>query len=210
MSTPKSNTLPAGVSPSTLTHFATHPLAQPTLQDPAFTPFPSSRHTTHAGRGHTLSGKTWNTPATISHLLSTQRPSADPAAPYPQPEAVRSEVRRFYTFGTDLNAHPNILHGGVVATILDSTLGYAVGCALGSLGGSAAGMFTVQLSVGYRRVVRTPGTVRVRAWMVGREGRKAWAEGVVECEGDGEGEVVVCARGEGMWMQPRKKEEGKL
>jgi acyl-coenzyme A thioesterase PaaI-like protein len=40
--------------------------------------------------------------------------------------ATRGEIRRFYTFGTGLNAHPNLLHGGVIACILDSTMGNAL------------------------------------------------------------------------------------
>jgi acyl-coenzyme A thioesterase PaaI-like protein len=44
--------------------------------------------------------------------------------------ATRLEVRRFYVFGHDLNAHPDLLHGGVVSCILDSGLGGAVGMAL--------------------------------------------------------------------------------
>lgn len=204
--------LPQGVTPSTIQHFSRIPLAQPTLQDPSFRPFPSSRSVTNDGRGHTLTGRTWNTPSTITEKLSFHRPSsAPPGSAYPHPEDVRSEVRRFYTFGSDLNAHPDLLHGGVIATILDSSLGTAIGRAFPGAG--TEGMFTVQLNVGYKKPVRTPGTVRVRAWAVRVEGvgRKVWAEGVVESEG-GEGEAVVHARAEGLWLRGKGKgkEGGKL
>lgn len=205
--------LPKGISPTTIDHFSRIPLAQPTLQDPSFTPFPSSRQVTASGRGHTLTGKTWNTPDTIRDVLSLSRPSsADPPdAPFPHPEHVRAEVRRFYTFGGDMNAHPDLLHGGVIATVLDSTLGHAIRVAMDGGGGEGEGdaTFTAQLNVRYRQPVRTPGTVVVTGWVVRVEGdwRKIWAEGCVESDG-GEGDRVVNATAQGMWVKAKGK--GKL
>lgn len=197
--------LPRGILQSTVDHFSSIPIAHSTLRDPAFRIFFSSRAVTDSGRGHTLTGKTWNSPDTIQQLLSFYRPSTAPDLPLSQQgEDVRGEVRRFYTFGSDLNAHPDLLHGGVIATILDSSLGTAIGCAFPTGGG---GMFTVQPNVSYKKPVRTPGTARVRAWAVKVEdgGRKVWAEAVVESDGDGG--ILVNARGEGLWMRPRIKEE---
>lgn len=213
--------LPKGISKSTLSHFAALPLAHDTLLEDEFIIFPSSRHITHSGRGHTLTGKTWKTAETIVDLLSLYRPPSSTKPAETLDEATRGEVRRFYTFGTDLNAHPDILHGGVVATILDSSLGHAVGMHLSSISSSSSsgsgglkeqdGMFTVQLNISYKSPVRTPGSVRVRAWVVRveGEGRKVWAEGVVESWL--EGKVVVNARAEGMWLSAgKKKGKGKL
>ena len=195
------NHLPPGIAPATIDHFSTIPLAQPTLQDPAFVPFPSSRAVTHGGRGHTLTGRTWNSPDTITELLSFRRVGRREEEEEAKEGEV--EVRRFYSFGDDLNAHPGLLHGGVIATILDSSLGQAVECAFPSAGDGGevqGGMYTVQLNVSYKKPVRTPGTVVVRAWVRGaggeKAGRKVWAEGVVE--GDG---WVVHARGEGLWVR---------
>jgi acyl-coenzyme A thioesterase PaaI-like protein len=121
-----------------------------------------SRTVTHSGAGHTLMGRTWNTPSTIPVLISFYRDAAGSSSPeYPGgdgdwdaaamadrspgssssrggeaegdvelDEEKRLEVRRFYVFGPDLNAHPDLLHGGVVSCILDSGLGGAVGMAL--------------------------------------------------------------------------------
>ena len=47
-------------------------------------------------------------------------------------EDTRPELRRFYTFGSKLNAHPDILHGGVVACILDSTIANGIGAFISS------------------------------------------------------------------------------
>ncbi|KAF2102197.1 hypothetical protein NA57DRAFT_73629 [Rhizodiscina lignyota] len=192
-------TIPKGVPAETLDHFSTNSLASPTLKDPAFEIHPMSRAITHNGRGHTLTGGTWNTADTIAHLLSFYRPSPSPTDPTGS-EQHRAEVRRFYTFGGGLNAHPDLLHGGVIATILDSTMGNVIGFAVPEA--RRSGMFTVQLNVTYEKPVRTPGTVMVRAWVktIQDGGRKVWVEGVVEGEG------VRHARAEGMWLRAKGKD----
>ena len=190
--------LPRDVSRSTLDHFSCIPLARPTLDDPSFRVYSSSRRVTDSGRGHTLTGKTWNTDSTIRELLSLSRPSKSDA-PLPQPEPDRAEVRRFYTFGDDLNAHPDLLHGGVIASVLDSTLGNAIGVQFPN---GALRMFTVQLNITYKKAVPTPGTIMARSWVTKVEdgGRKVWAAGMIEGE-DG----VVHATAEGMWLKAKDK-----
>ncbi|EXJ65302.1 hypothetical protein A1O7_01643 [Cladophialophora yegresii CBS 114405] len=175
---------------ATLDHFHSISWVASRLSDQAFRPVHLSRTLTHAGKGHTLMASTWNTPTTLSHILSTYRaPTSDQ----------RGEIRRFYTFGGGLNAHPNLLHGGVIATILDSTMGNVIGQELPA----DAATFTVKLTVEYKRPVTTPGTVMARAWIVSVQQRKVWVEGVVE---DGKGNVH--ARAEGLWL--RGKGKGKL
>ena len=187
---------PRDVSQSTLDHFCSVPFAQSTLDDPSFRIYSSSRKVTDNGKGHTLTGRTWNTDSTIRELLSLSRPSTSDA-PLPQPEAYRAEVRRLYTFGGDLNAHPGLLHGGVIASVLDSTLGNAIGVQFPA---GALRMFTVQLNITYKKAVPTPGTVMARSWVTKVEdaGRKVWAAGIIEGEGG-----VVHATAEGMWLKAK-------
>jgi acyl-coenzyme A thioesterase PaaI-like protein len=130
--------------------------------------------------------------------LSLSRPSKSDA-PLPQPENDRAEVRRFYTFGGDLNAHPDLLHGGVIASVLDSTLGNAIGVQFPA---GALRMFTVQLNITYKKAVPTPGTVMARSWVTKVEdgGRKVWAAGMIEGEGG-----VVHATAEGIWLKAKDK-----
>jgi acyl-coenzyme A thioesterase PaaI-like protein len=228
--------------PST-TSIATHPLAAPTLADSTFKPINMSRTPTHNGRGHTLTGLTWNTPDTIASLHSFYRhspppspqslsnPGASPSNSAPSPSTPSSsrpplaspqsppaqaplELRRFYVFGTGLNAHPATLHGGVVATILDSSLGGAVALASSSLPPSshdqhqqAATYYTALLNTTYKLPVRTPGMVRVRAWIdvertdQSQDGRKVWAKGVVEGWDALREKVVTHAEAEGLWVR---------
>ncbi|KAK4622752.1 uncharacterized protein CLAFUR5_06879 [Fulvia fulva] len=203
MSTPRSKKeIPSTVHQTTVDHFKAQPWTRPTLQDPAFRIVSMSREVTHGGHGHTLMGRTWNTDSTVQHLLSLSRPStaSDPSS-FPQSETDRAEVRRFYTFGKDLNAHPNLLHGGVIGCILDSTLGGVVGMALSQTAETST-MFTVQLNISYKKPIKTPGSVMLRSWVTKVEGngRKVWAKGVVEGEGG-----VVHAVAEGMWLGAKGK-----
>jgi acyl-coenzyme A thioesterase PaaI-like protein len=75
--------------------------------------------------------------------------------------------------------------------------------------GEGLGSFTADLRVRYLRPVRTPGAIAVVVKRARKEGRKEWwvAElkqwhGVGEGE-DEEGEVVVCATGEALFVTPR-------
>jgi acyl-coenzyme A thioesterase PaaI-like protein len=190
----------------TLAHFTTVPIAQPTLQDPAFRCIYASRTVTDEGKGHTLMGKTWATDTTIPHLLSLYKSSKSET-----PEFLDVEIRRFYTLGGDLNAHPDLLHGGVISCILDSTLGNAVG--IGTRHVNMSSMYTVQLNVKYEKPVRTPGTIVARSWVtkaeVGEKNIKVWAEGVIESLGEG-GETIVHSKAEGMWVGKKGKKKNKL
>jgi acyl-coenzyme A thioesterase PaaI-like protein len=149
-------------------------------------------------------GKTWSTETTIPHLVSLYKrgESTSPLEP-------DIEIRRFYTLGGDLNAHPDLLHGGVISCILDSTLGSAVG--IGSRGVNMTSMYTVQLNVKYEKPVKTPGTICARAWVKemqdGGKNWKVWAEGLIESLGE-DGEMITHSKAEGMWVG--KKGTGKL
>jgi len=201
--------IPDGVAPADVAHFASLPLSKPTFDDPSFKMIAMSRALTHNKRGHSLMAGTWNTPSTITHLLSFYRPASSPEHITSTIEQQRAEVRRFYAFGTGLNAHPNLLHGGVIATILDSTMGNVGGLCLRELSGDAkASQVTAQLNVKFEKPVVTPGSVTVRAWVVRVEdgGRKMWIEGIVE--GGTKGEVRH-ARAEGLWFRI-KPGKGKL
>ena len=208
--------VPKGVPISVVQHFESIPLARRTLSDPNFRMYYLSRTITHGGRGHTLMGGTWNTDETIAHLLSLYRKPSSSATSTPEQSIsepqlpidpdTRGEVRRFYTFGNGLNAHPDLLHGGVIACVLDSTMGNVIGLALPRNDNT----FTAQLNTKYEKPVRTPGTIMATSWIKRVEdgGRKVWVEGVIE---GGEMGEVRHASAEGLWVRARKKgKDGKL
>lgn len=81
------------------------------------------------------------------------------------------------------------------------------GLAEGELPPSEGQSYTGELKVRYVKPIRTPGAVVVRARQTKREGRKQWIVAEV-CQvqdvGEGEeGEEVVCARGEALFIEPR-------
>lgn len=189
---------PEDVPQATVDHFLQLPYSRAVIEDPTFRILSQSRTITHDGRGHTLMGKTWNTDDTIRQLVTLFRPSTSDDLTSSS-ESDRAEMRRFYTFGGDLNAHPDLLHGGVIACILDSSLGGAIGMTLAK---QQPPTFTVQLNISYKAPIRTPGTIMIRSWVtkVDDSGRKAWAKGVIESEGG-----IVHALAEGMWLRPKPK-----
>lgn len=66
--------------------------------------------------------------------------------------------------------------------------------------------FTKTLSVEYTAPIRTPGIVLVEVEVVERRGRGVRLQArVLQKEGEGhEGGLVVCARGEGVFVKPRE------
>ena len=183
-------TRPDSVPQSEVDHFETIPWCRETLDDPAFRIISMSRTVTQPGYGHSLMGDTLNTESTIPHLLSFYR----------KPDAskdLKGEVRRFYTFGRGLNAHPDLLHGGIIANILDSTMGNVIGQELRSTDPT----FTVGLNITYKKPVVTPGTIIARAHITRIDGpRKIYVQGSIE---DGHGGIHAIA--EGMWLKAKPK-----
>jgi acyl-coenzyme A thioesterase PaaI-like protein len=77
--------------------------------------------------------------------------------------------------GKHLCGHPGIVHGGLLATILDEGLG---GCCFDAVPHKIA--VTAKLEVNYRSPARAGNFYVVRAQTVKVEGRKAWVEGRIE------------------------------
>lgn len=136
--------------------------------------------------GHTLLGETLHTASTIAYLLVLYRP--------PSPSAIsqHGEMVRLHTLGTGLNEHSNTLHGGAIATMLDSALGKLTRHELFST-------YTVVLNLTYTRPVKTPCTVLIRSWITKTSGRKVWAQGHIEdCHGN------IHATAEGLLLKPAR------
>lgn len=86
----------------------------------------------------------------------------------------KSMVSIFY-LGEQLCGHPGIVHGGMLATILDEGLARACFPALPNRIG-----MTANLSIDYRKPSRAPGYFVLRAYTTRVEGRKAWVHGWIE------------------------------
>ena len=90
-----------------------------------------------------------------------------------------------------------MLHGGIIATLLDEVMGILMTVNKDS-GGLPLSQSTVTgtLTVKYLKVVWMPGTVSVLARCTKREGRRFWLEGELK---DEHGSVM--AVGEAIWVQ---------
>lgn len=161
-----------------------------------------------------LVAETFKTPHTLrSCLVFYTRP--------PPEQKNVTEVHVLFTIGGGMNGHPHLLHGGIIATLIDEAMGMlsgannewqhyqnvAVGKADGELPPPSTVGFTAELKIKYLRPVRTPGSLMVTARQVKREGRKEWVYAEIKqwegAEDDYDGEAFVCATGEALFIEPK-------
>ncbi|KAG0166918.1 hypothetical protein DFQ28_006567 [Apophysomyces sp. BC1034] len=95
--------------------------------------------------------------------------------------------------GKNLCGHDGIIHGGLLATLLDEHLAYVT---LPSLPNSTG--FTANLNVDYRRPVTSNQWVTVRGKLTKLEGRKAWAEAWIEND-----QAVRLTEATALYISPR-------
>ncbi|KAH6689236.1 thioesterase family protein [Plectosphaerella plurivora] len=99
--------------------------------------------------------------------------------------------------GTDVCGHPGIVHGGLLATLLDEGLAR---CCFEALPNKVA--VTAKLEVNYRKPTKSGQYVVLRAETKSVEGRKAWVEGRIETLVP-EGETpVVLVEASGLFISP--------
>ena len=92
-----------------------------------------------------------------------------------------------------VSGHPSTAHGGVVATLLDEAMSLAVAMHAPASGDHPRGaIYTAQLDIRYKKPLRVPGLVVVRAKVVARVGRKYWvrAQAVQEETGENNGRGI--------------------
>ncbi|TRX98706.1 hypothetical protein FHL15_000048 [Xylaria flabelliformis] len=101
--------------------------------------------------------------------------------------------------GNELCGHPGIVHGGLLATMLDEGLARCCFAALPNKMG-----MTANLNVNYRAPARADSYVVLRATTTKVEGRKAWVEGRIETL-VGEGETpIVLAEATALFVSPKQ------
>ena len=102
------------------TPFQSIPWITTLLKDPTYKTLTIPSRTTKSSTEDSLFSKTINTPTTISACLSQYRPPPPASAP---DQTQAEELRLFFLLGSDLNGYPSILHGGIVAALLDEATG---------------------------------------------------------------------------------------
>lgn len=159
----------------------------------------------------------------FAETLQTKRTISAALAFYPRPPPEAQSLDAFsvlVALGDGLNGWPAVLHGGIVASLIDESMGslyminkdraHVRAVALGHKSGETPeelGAYTAELKVRYLRPVQTPGIVLVKCKVTRREGRKTWMRAIVlQKTGQLEeldGTIVECAIGEALFIEPR-------
>lgn len=238
---------------STIAHFRNHTWANTLLSSPDYTPIITDSRLPKPATGEdAFFSQTMATPSTIPHVLTLRRrqltfPLSHPpsswlpitkqdAAPQKSgvpalPGATPADIIVLYDLGgAGIAGHPSTVHGGLVATLIDEAMSFAMAAhAASSLSSSTVPandktlrgrLFTSQLDVRYKKPVVTPQLLVVRARVIARVGRKYWvrAQAIQEDEAGAGGHLewtkrkVVKADAMAFWIvvPPEKEEEAKL
>jgi acyl-coenzyme A thioesterase PaaI-like protein len=118
--------------------------------------------------------------------------------PYVWLEKSGKELVSISYLGDALNGHPGIVHGGLLATMLDEGLARCCFPALPNRIG-----VTANLNIDYRQPVKADTYIVLRATTVKVEGRKAWVEGRLETLPEGDEEPVVLVEAKALFIEPK-------
>jgi acyl-coenzyme A thioesterase THEM4 len=150
------------------------------LSDPAFKPFSTLTRKRKPDTEYSFICRTLATDSTIPLWQAFYRTSG-------LDRAHIAEVCVILTFGSGMDGHAGIVHGGLIATVMDEILLLLAGLHKEPYGSG----YTAYLKVDYKKPVPTPGTVLARALLESRSsGKKGWLKGSLE---DGVGGVFATA-----------------
>jgi acyl-coenzyme A thioesterase PaaI-like protein len=154
-----------------LVHFQSIPWCATLLSDPALKPTPTFSREPKPSTEDSLVAETLKTSTTISHCVSVLKQPT-------QPLAFIDELHLFVTVGSGMNGGANLLHGGIITTLMDDAMGtlLTVNNAMGTIHGREIqhGTVTANLEVRFLKPVPTPGTFVVSVWCEERTERKFW------------------------------------
>lgn len=184
-----------------LSHFQGIPWVAQLLRDTDFitSPLPSRvyKSTTTEDR---LFSATIKSPSTIAECLMQYRRPAPGSKPFAPKAIPTTEIRVFCTLGTDLDGFPGILHGGIVATLLDEFTGLILSLSLGGGEPGQDGPVTAYLNTKFVGPVLTPSTVVVSGRITEVKDNRKWKlKGDIK---DQNGSVL--AEAECLYILPRR------
>lgn len=104
-----------------------------------------------------------------------------------------------FHLGSNVSGHPGIVHGGLLATLLDEGLAR---CCFPALPNGVG--VTANLNIDYRRPAMTDTFAVLRAETVRVEGRKAWVEGRIETLPEDGKEPEVLVEAKALFIEPRQ------
>jgi acyl-coenzyme A thioesterase PaaI-like protein len=109
-----------------------------------------------------------------------------------------SDLVSIVYLGKALNGHPGIVHGGMIATLLDEGLARCCFAALPNKVG-----MTARLEIDYRAPCKAEQFVVLKATTTKVEGRKAWVEGRVETLPKDGSTGTLLAEGRALFVEPK-------
>ncbi|GAB7348553.1 hypothetical protein MBLNU459_g6945t1 [Dothideomycetes sp. NU459] len=169
-------------------HIKSHPLAQKLRADPAYSESRPHLKIPEAMRNHNLTGGT---------LLGEDK-IAVPPLNFANVAAELPTLVQLSYLGPSLCGHPGIIHGGLLATLLDEGLARACFPALPNKVG-----VTASLTINYKVPCPADSYVVLKAETIKVEGRKAWVKGWIEILGEGVEEGVHVVEAEALFIEPR-------
>lgn len=168
-------------------HIKSCALAQELRSNPAFTESRPHLKIPEAIRAHNLTGGTLSGPGMIV------------TPPYIWNEEDGKSMVSIFYLGSDVTGHPGIVHGGMLATMLDEGLARCCFAALPSKVG-----VTANLQINYKKPTMAGQFLVLKARTTKVDGRKAWVEGWIEPlhpEAPEQAEKLVEATG--LFIEPR-------
>lgn len=170
-------------------HIINHPLAQKLRAQPNITESRPHLKIPESMRPHNL---------TAGPLMGENKIEVPPLMFTDQDAELPSSTQFFY-LGKALCGHPGIVHGGLLATLLDEGLARACFPALPNKIG-----VTASLKIDYKHPCPGNSFVVLKAETTKVEGRKAWVKGWIEILGeDEEGTGVKVVEAEALFIEPR-------
>ncbi|KAB8204030.1 HotDog domain-containing protein [Aspergillus parasiticus] len=195
---------------ASLTFFAALPCSRPYLNDSSpYQPITLPSRYNKNDSSDMFFCKTMNTPSTFPHILAFIRKeilrSNHLTWENLDREQIGPDIVLLVHLGSGGNGFRDTAHGGVLAALLDETLGcciesWAIQLHASEQASSATRprSYTANLNISYHAPVESPGIIIVHAWLKKREGRK-WFLGAKILGEDGRTRAEASA----LWISER-------
>lgn len=165
----------------------THPITISLRQNPKFTESRPHQHVSETMRAHNLM---------TGALAGLHKISV---APYVFNEENGKSITMIMHLGSNVCGHPGIIHGGLLAALLDEGLARCCFAALPNKVG-----VTANLNIDYRRPAPANSYFVLRAETTRVEGRKAWVQGRIETLTIDETEPIVVVEARALFIEPKQ------
>ncbi|KAI5300057.1 hypothetical protein KEM56_002769 [Ascosphaera pollenicola] len=167
-----------------------HPLVKELRADPRYTESRPHLDIPEEIRAHNLTAATLAGPDKIT------------VPPYVFSEEGGKSLVSVSHLGTSISGHPDIVHGGLLATMLDEGLARCCFPALPNKVG-----VTANLNIDYRRPAPAGSYFVLRATTTKAEGRKAYVEGRIESLPEEGKEPVVYVEAKALFIEPKNADK---